>query len=697
MTFPRWNKPPSARLTVPKLCGGLNLCDAPFGIDDHQLSDGDNVWWRAGALCTRPGLMPVDNLLVRSAAAVDRHIQLNPDPVTVSGLFGHVLLSVGRINQAQNRLEAVLIQPDGSMMPFLHHETYLGPIAPMLSVADTQDGSSLGLLLTDIPDRPLLRLKTDGSVETVEPYIPTVLLRANGTDSAALASPDGYSFESFNMLTDAFRIEYAIAGNASYFHLPPRVRRTGAAVSVACVGADGEVTHSVDMGDPAAHVSGFLYKETAAQEDGYRLLYDADNAVLWFAADGSPDDAPEDMKSAPYITLTATFRPLTDCPATREVITGMRIGTWFGGDRSGLGGGTRLFVSGNPKHPSLVHYSSIHDATYFPENNYAYVGDPAQSVTALKKQGRMLVIFKQREIYYAAYQAGGTNPGDILSGAAVDVEAAAAVFPLTPLSADVGCDCPGSLALCADHLVWVNRDRKVYMLQGSSSKSQRNVRPISAPIEPLLKAHSRSDMATAKAVSVDGTYFLLIGHSVYLFRHGDIGFAAASSFSDDEAAGKHIAWYRWTLPEDLTPLLLHATPDAPMLISTIGDHVITHALIGDADRYYPDDAPDLAPHSQTVAPIRARFATREFDFGRPDRRKHIERVYVDLGDPAPERTLTVQYRTEMGDDRNRLPVPASEPLLALLPNMRRVRRFGMRCEAVGSLACTGLVIRYKLA
>ena len=99
MTFPRWNKPPSARLTVPKLCGGLNLCDAPFGIDDHQLSDGDNVWWRAGALCTRPGLMPVDNLLVRSAAAVDRHIQLNPDPVTVSGLFGHVLLSVGRINQ----------------------------------------------------------------------------------------------------------------------------------------------------------------------------------------------------------------------------------------------------------------------------------------------------------------------------------------------------------------------------------------------------------------------------------------------------------------------------------------------------------------------------------------------------------------------------------------------------------------------
>ena len=697
MTFPRWNSPPSARLTVPRLCGGLNLCDAPYGIDNHQLSDGDNVWWRDGALRTRPGLTPVDNMLVRSLGSVDRQVQLESDPVTVSGIPGHVLLSAGRINQAQNRLEAVLIRTDGSMIPFLHSETYLGEIKPMLCVADTQDEASLGLLLSNIPGRPLLRLKTDGSVETAAPYIPTVLLRASGTDDPALASPDGYSFESFNMLTDAFRIEYAIDGTARYFHLPPRVRRTAAAVSVACVGADGEVTHRVDMSDPAAHVSGYLYRETAETTDGYQLLYDADTTAFRFIATGGDPGSPADMKSSAYVTLTATFQPAQDEPATRAVITGMRIGTWFGGDRSGLGGGTRLFVSGNPHYPSLVHYSSIHDATYFPENNYAYVGHPTQAVTALKKQGGMLVIFKEREIYYATYQAGGTDADDILSGAAVDVEASAAVFPLTPLSSDVGCDCPGSLALCADRLVWVNRNGKVYSLQGSSSRSQRNVRPISAPIEPLLARHARYELATARAVSVDGTYFLLIGHSVYLFRHGDIGFAAASSFSDDETAGKHIAWYRWTLPADLTPLFLHATADAPLLISAIGDHLITHALTGEQDRYYPDDAPDLSPASQTVAPIHAGFATREFDFGRPDRHKHIERVYLDLGEPAKGRTVTLQYRRETGDERALPPMPAEESLLSLLPNMRRVRRFGMRCEATGTLACSGLVIRYRLA
>ncbi|MBR3289725.1 MAG: hypothetical protein IKI63_02985, partial [Clostridia bacterium] len=519
MTFPRWNKPPSARLTIPKLCGGLNLCDAAYGIDDHQLSDGDNVWWRAGALRTRPGLTPVDNMLVRSLLSVDRHVQIAHDPVTVSGTPGHVLLSVGKINQAQNRLEAVLIRTDGSMIPFLHHETFVGPVGPLLSVADTQEGASLGLLLTDIPDHPLLRMRIDGSVEPVDPYIPTILLRASGTDSAALASPDGYSFESFNMLTDAFRIEYAIAGNATYFHLPPRVRRTGAVVTVACAGANGEVMHRINMGDPAARVSDYLYREPTATGDGYRLRYDADTTSLWFVAEDDESETPVNMRASAYVTLTATFQPLIDHPASRSVITGMRIGTWFGGDRSGLGGGTRLFVSGNPKHPSLVHYSSIHDATYFPENNYAYVGHPSQAVTALRKQGNMLVIFKQREIYYATYQAGGTRADDILSGSTVDVEAAAAVFPLTPLSSDIGCDCPGSLALCADHLVWVNRDRKVYMLQGASSKSQRNVRPISAPIEPLLARHGQYELVSAQAVNVDGTYFLLIGHSIYLFRH----------------------------------------------------------------------------------------------------------------------------------------------------------------------------------
>ena len=693
MTFPRRSPSTGARLTVPKLCGGLNLCDAAHSLADHQLSDGNNVWWRGGTLCTRPGLVPVDNLIVRSLASEEHTVQIAPDPISAGGLPGHLLIASGQTDETHARLEALLIRPNGSMVPYVNNESALASVRPMLPISDAQDGDSLGLLLMNDPDHPLMRMYTDGSVEAVPPYIPTILLRAGGTDSAALAAPDGYSFESFNMLTDAFRIEYAITGSATYFHLPPRVRRTPATVSVACVGADGTVTHTVVMSEPAAHVSGFVYKETATATDGYRLWYDADNAAFRFSATGS--ETPVDMKSSPYVTLTATFQPTTDRPATRSVIAKMRIGAWFGGDRSGLGGGTRLFVAGNPSHPSLVHYSSIHDATYFPENNYAYVGNPAQAITALRQQGNMLVIFKEREIYYATYQAGETRAEDVLSGATVDVEASAAVFPLTPISADVGCDCPYSLALCADRLVWLNRDGKIYTLQGTYSKSQRNVRPISAPIEPLLARHTKYERTVAQAVNVDGTYFLLVGHSIYLFRHGDIGFTSVGSFSDDETAGKHIAWYRWTLPDNLTPILLHATEGAPLLFSVLGDHLVSHALTGADDRYYPDNAPDLSPASQVTEPIHAGFATRDFDFGRPDQRKHIERVWLDLGTPAPNRTMTLQYRSEAGDERNRLPVRAEEAVLTLLPNMRRVRRFGLRCESVGSLACSGLVIRFR--
>lgn len=58
----------------------------------------------------------------------------------------------------------------------------------------------------------------------------------------------------------------------------------------------------------------------------------------------------------------------------REKICRMVQNTWFGGDRSGVAGGTRLFVCGNPEHPNLMHWSDVNNPLYFPENNYAYIG-----------------------------------------------------------------------------------------------------------------------------------------------------------------------------------------------------------------------------------------------------------------------------------------------------------------------------------
>lgn len=88
-------------------------------------------------------------------------------------------------------------------------------------------------------------------------------------------------------------------------------------------------------------------------------------------------------------------------------------------------------------------WSALNNPLYWPENNYARIGDNTQAVTALAQQGNTLIIFKEREIYYSEYVASTLDAEDFVNGSVLDTEVNAAYFPVTPLSADIGCDCPG--------------------------------------------------------------------------------------------------------------------------------------------------------------------------------------------------------------------------------------------------------------
>ena len=56
MRFPAINKQPLRSVTVPKLSGGTNLRDAVTMVEDNQLTDSKNMWFKGNILKTRPGL-----------------------------------------------------------------------------------------------------------------------------------------------------------------------------------------------------------------------------------------------------------------------------------------------------------------------------------------------------------------------------------------------------------------------------------------------------------------------------------------------------------------------------------------------------------------------------------------------------------------------------------------------------------------
>ena len=62
MKFPSINKQPIRSINIPELSGGLNLRDGISAVNDNQLTDCKNIWFKDSILKTRPGTVQDANL-----------------------------------------------------------------------------------------------------------------------------------------------------------------------------------------------------------------------------------------------------------------------------------------------------------------------------------------------------------------------------------------------------------------------------------------------------------------------------------------------------------------------------------------------------------------------------------------------------------------------------------------------------------
>ena len=125
---------------------------------------------------------------------------------------------------------------------------------------------------------------------------------------------------------------------------------------------------------------------------------------------------------------------------------------------------------------ALVVWSSLNNPLYFPENNYAYVGDKSQGVTTFGRQGENLIIFKEKSTYYSYYATNDSiTADDLINQTVIDYEANSVYFPMIQLNANIGCDCQNTVQLCRNRLVWANSDGNVYTLYSNNQYSERTI------------------------------------------------------------------------------------------------------------------------------------------------------------------------------------------------------------------------------
>lgn len=209
----------------------------------------------------------------------------------------------------------------------------------------------------------------------------------------------------------------------------------------------------------------------------------------------------------------------------RENLLACTAAAVFGGTN-----GTRVFLAGNGT--ATYFYSDLTSPDYFPENNYNVVGDNTP-ITALALQYGVLIVFKESEVWQVSYSESGGMDGRVS-------------FPLKAVNRGIGCDCPGSVQLVNNSLVWLSSKVGVCILCLTQIEDERNVQVISRNImgtadrPGLLQCEGLHD-----ATSADwrGKYWLRTGERVWVWDYEATPYQ--QSYNPDLAA-KALAWFPMT-------------------------------------------------------------------------------------------------------------------------------------------------------
>lgn len=209
----------------------------------------------------------------------------------------------------------------------------------------------------------------------------------------------------------------------------------------------------------------------------------------------------------------------------RENLLACTAAAVFGGTN-----GTRVFLAGNGT--ATYFYSDLTSPDYFPENNYNVVGDNT-AITALALQYGVLIVFKESEVWQVSYSESGGTDGRVS-------------FPLKAVNRGIGCDCPGSVQLINNSLVWLSSKVGVCILCSTQIEDERNVQVISRNImgtadrPGLLQCEGLHD---ATSVDWKGKYWLRTGDKVWVWDYEATPYQ--QSYNPDLAA-KALAWFPMT-------------------------------------------------------------------------------------------------------------------------------------------------------
>lgn len=750
MKYPAMRGNPRNAINVPAFSGGVNLKDALNLVDDNQLTDCKNVWYKDGFLQTRPGVESCRQQ--HNWASLNFEAKHINNEINVNGQTYHIMVCENEYEDEDGGgyVLNILFFPkdfpknEENINSELTTPIYIERLFPKkngfasfpLSYVfyNGQNGGVYMLVTKNDTNKTVVLYQLTGSppyfdtVKDDDLYAPIVYINGKGD---AFEESEAYApaslLEGHSAFPNAWsRYLFTTDSESQWYTLPDEIN--DCYIQLKITDTDGKIHESGIFGIQNYQLTNTApLCENATLDDNkngyigdgktYRFYVNAKiNSVQALEVNNNSASAAgwPDAIGITSNNLEIKIKPITP---GKSILAGATQSNAFGGVSEGIYGGTRTFLSGfSGENKNMFVWSDLNNPTYFSENNYNHVGSNSQPITTLAKQDDMLCIYKEKELYYTTYvQGAGYTVEDVIAGRVVDLTTLNAQFPVIQISDSVGCDLPRSVRLCGNRLVWADSNGKVYMLRSANQYSTANVSIISDMLGGNLSFEKNASLIDeVSATTYDGFYMLKYKNKIYLLNFDQYYFSALPSYSDTKKASRKMQWFVWELPKATGGLtnelsVFVENDNFPTLLVTneMGNsyrhYVWQIKLNSGEDKIYCvtwNGTQNI--YSKTAFPIESVVQTKMWDFGAMERFKAIEQMYVEFG--KSEGDVEIQYLTERGrldelsvdlTDTAEEHSPEFIKTKRLLPGIKRAIRFGMRLTAKGQIKLGGILIKLK--
>lgn len=676
--------------------GGINCFDNGVNNDERCLASGRNVWFVDGALKSRDGVLSKNVATLCESGETLKSIKsasgmLNKSTIALKlynavvdggGYYSLkcVLATSGSVVRCIELQRVYLSKYDGEIdlrcVYFTGNAIKGCGVFGLFSVVD-DEGEVVDVKVFEMNEA----MNGFYVLSKSEMYAPLVLVNGKRNKFYTLEKtdrnyPKGSRFEDYNLLGGAFRAAYKTDGVSESFYLPfsKISNNSGDVIEVKYVNAAGrEYSFKINPGASAS---------SSVSVDGVNVCANINrsNGRLFFSSGSSAYALPfvEDV----YNNLTVkAYMAQTD----------YRLFKMTQSDSFAA----HAFLFGSEDERNRLYWSDETRPLYFAMSANVNVGSEIESVTACAKQNNLFLIFKEHEIYYISGVEAKRYDETMVLGGNIKSFGSKDSVTLHMMNAKIGTIYADSIQLCANRLVFLGTDNKIYALT-STAMSQKQVYVISKHISPLIDL---TDKTRVFALCYKNHYLLFFGKSVLLFDYDTKAFLNVSSNLGECAAGKSIAWYYWSLDNVLGRVFGGVCcGDKCVALSSYNDSnnslsvIMTNRIVGNNDEVVYNVGGEKR---DDIVKIESEFESVWTDFG-ANYEKRIDELLIDIS--LDDFSGDIQFVTERSSSEA---VPfdllkrSDFGRVRAVVGMNFVRNFKFKIIAFGSFDVKKCFVKYK--